>query len=257
MRGDGRRGERGDGSICVVLMRESKTERKWEGESASVYLSHLSLSSSSVFGVIWSSQPVSSRPGTPCSLCARVCVCYVYMYTCLWMEEYTVKGESVKRSFQTSQGWRYRQTSLQAHMHTHTRKDVHTRKRWSSELWWLVLGVEWGVVTPSKSSFNRLFTEMVQKNTHPYTQTPPTQFTRTRTCTHTCILNPRSIWVSFKCSCVCLSSTHGKHIRDTERENTACWIWLPQNVQNKHFVTHTNTHCSFWTQFKHKFRRFV
>lgn len=96
MCGDGRRGQRGDGSICVVLMRESKTERKWEGESASVYLSHLSLSGSSVFGVIWSSRPVSSRPGTPCSL--RVCVLCVYVYVFVKGGGYTVKEGGVKRS---------------------------------------------------------------------------------------------------------------------------------------------------------------
>lgn len=47
-------------------------ERKFEEEGSSMYLSHLSLTSRSVFRVIWSSLPVSSRPGTPCCLC--VCV---------------------------------------------------------------------------------------------------------------------------------------------------------------------------------------
>lgn len=47
--------------------------------------------------------------------------------------------------------------------------------------------------------------------------------TNTRACTRghkRHILNPRSIWVSLKCSCVCLSSTHGKHIRDWEKESS-------------------------------------
>lgn len=64
--------------LCCV--NEGEQDRKWEGEIASVYLSHLSLSSTSVFGVIWSSQPVSSRPGTPCCMCMHACVYVVCVF---------------------------------------------------------------------------------------------------------------------------------------------------------------------------------
>lgn len=62
---------RDDGPVCAVLMWE-RWERKLKEEGSSVYLSHLSLTSSSVFRVIWSSLPVSSRPGTPCCLCVFI-----------------------------------------------------------------------------------------------------------------------------------------------------------------------------------------
>lgn len=48
MRGEGRRGARGDGSICVVLTRESEAGRK---KGQCMCLSHSSLSGT-FFGVI-------------------------------------------------------------------------------------------------------------------------------------------------------------------------------------------------------------
>lgn len=80
-----------------------------------------------------------------------------------------------------------------------------------------------------QSSSNGLFfwAEVVKKSTH----------THKHAHTYACILNPRSIWVSLKCSCVCLSSTHGKHIRDREREPTVCWICLPQYIQKNYHTS--------------------
>lgn len=58
--------------LCLCWVTVGEMERKLEDKGSSMYLSHLSLTSSSAFRVIWSSRPVSSRPGTPCCLCVFV-----------------------------------------------------------------------------------------------------------------------------------------------------------------------------------------
>lgn len=168
------------------------------------YLSHLSLSSTSVFSFIWSSQLVSSTRGGGVGglavyVCALICVCCVFM--CVIFLQTGVKawskGQSVKRSTR-----RVTMIHLMAGMTATWHFSGHTR---ACESCVVVI-----------KSFNRYALKWTPSRTKEHTQ-------HACVCACACIWNPRSIGVSLNCSCVCLSSAHGKHIRDSESANAACW----------------------------------
>lgn len=82
MCGDGRRGERGDGSICVVLMRESETERKVRGERVPACICLIYHSAAVLFSRSSEahslSHPVRGLPAVCLCACVYVICTYVY-----------------------------------------------------------------------------------------------------------------------------------------------------------------------------------
>ena len=248
--------------LCCVNEGERDWEKSERQESASVYLSHLSLSSSSVFEVIWSSQPVSSRPGTPCGLPVCVCVCYLYIrtwYDCEWGGVYGLKGgvgcKEIPRQTPLTNHFVAAIAAQKYHLEPHdsqrnTFTCMHTHMKsytCAQKLWWEILGVEWGAVEQRKSSFNRLFTEVVKKNTHPSTRT----YRHTHARIHMHSESQKHLSVIKVQLCLSFQHTWKTHQgqrererdRKRERENTAGWIWLPWYVQNKHStLSLTQTH---------------
>lgn len=88
---NGRRGERGDGSICVVLMRESKTESERKRVPACICLIY--HSAAVLFSGSFEAHSLSHLVrGLP-----AVCMC-VYMYMCFMNEGILLKKKTPKKT---------------------------------------------------------------------------------------------------------------------------------------------------------------
>ena len=90
MCGDGRRGERGDGSICVVLMRESETERKVRGKRVPACICLIYHSAAVLFSRSFEAHSLSHLVrGLP-----AVCLCACVYVICIYVHD-TIVNEGV------------------------------------------------------------------------------------------------------------------------------------------------------------------
>lgn len=181
-----------ENSICVVLMRWSEWKR--EGEGGHVCICFIYHSAAVLFPGSFEAYGWSHLLRGDSLLSA--CMCLSLYVVCLHGHGFCDRewGGSVKKM-----------TTVNTSVSSVPIANTHT------------LTVRHGVAAGSSGYKVRNSSTDPQWVFHWSAHTPKQKHIYTlHACMHayTCFLIPRSIWVSLKCSCVCLSSIHGKHIRD-------------------------------------------